>query len=238
MEEQKKKELRSRQAHQAEAGAFAEQGVAGVQAEERQLEKTKKDTAQWRTKEVQNKEEIVADKKKRADTAKAIEERKEKERVYTEKQHKFFESFRAAASKKAHEERENYEHGQDLKSELLRAESAAHQEKMRADSDELALKNDIEREGLRLRDQVSREFRELDAKLFREETVKKTPTATIEKKRAELRTEEQRRQQEVHQLTMKKKTDAEARTRKRKAEIDRAFEEKKAAIRREQEKLK
>lgn len=251
-QEQKNKELRKRAEHRGEEHGGEEWAAQQVKADDAALAKRKEGVRAWRATEKQRKADIMKDKEERAETARKLKERKEKERVYTEKQHKFFESFRAAASKKAQGDRKKYERDQELKAELLRVETHARDMKWKADSDETRLKNDVEHDGLRKRDELTREYRQLEEKLFADETRQKTAFAAMgpaakprldalakemEKKRGELRAEQQRRRALLDQDIAKKKTDVERQIRKRKAEIDAEVVAKKTAINAERKKL-
>ncbi len=248
VEELQKKSQRGTARRKEEQRGFEERGSAAIQEEATQLEDKKKRTRQWRADDARHKEEIERDKERRKEETRHLEEMKQQKREYEEKHHKFIESFRAHEAAKVQKERKKYERDQELKAESLRVQKAAFDAKQKADSDELRRKNVIESDGLRERDAINREFRDLEQKLFGEEARGKARLVAMgpqgkpqldefmtgmAKKRAELRNAEQLRQRQREQDTAKKKTEAEADTRRKKAEIDRDMWAKKAEIERE-----
>ncbi|MSR87300.1 hypothetical protein EXS70_03985 [Candidatus Peribacteria bacterium] len=231
---------------------FEAQGKVGVEKEAKQAELQKKQAQQWRTEEVKKKTEITQDKKWKVEAQALMKEKREKKLAYEDKQHAYFESMREATAKKALADRRKHEKDQELKAEVLRIDREGLQEKQKADSEELRAKNDIEREGLRTRDAITREFRDLEQKLFSEESRQKTTfqgmgaagkshldllAKEMTKKRADLHTQEQARQRQREQDTLKKRGQAEARTRNRKAEIEREMASKKSQIAKERQAL-
>ena len=252
VEEQKRKDLQRHQQRMEDLHGFDERGKAAIAEEAELMEEKKEQTREWRAGEKERKTEIIADKKrKKAQAAEIVEERKKKH-DYEEKQHKYFESMRAATAEKTTKERKLYEKDQELKAEVLRIERVAREAKSQADSEELRSKNDIERESLRKRDAINREFRDLEQKLHSDEARQKAQfqgmgpagkqrldelATALTKKRADLQNDEQTKRRQLEQETVKKKNEAEAKTRKRKADIDRELYEKKADISRQREKL-
>lgn len=252
VEEQKEKDLTQHEKHKEEQHGFEERGKTAVLKEERLMERQHEQTQKWREGEKEKKEEIMGDKRRKKAQAEALEEQRRKKHDYEDKQHKYFESMRAATAAKTVKERELYEKDQELKADILRMEHAARDAKYKADSDELREKNDIERESLRKRDAINREFRDLEQKLHAEEARQMAQfqsmgpagklrldelAALMKKKRADLVNEEQLRRRQLEQETVKKKNETESRTRKKKADIDRGSYAKKAEIAKQREKL-
>ncbi|NOS68051.1 MAG: hypothetical protein HOO67_06880, partial [Candidatus Peribacteraceae bacterium] len=245
MEGQKKSDERRRSAHQEEESGFQKRGEGAIAEETKATDKKKKQDKAWRAGQVKQKEEIVADKKKRAADARYVKEKKQKDRDYEEKQRKFFESFRAAAAAKALQDRKKYQRDQELKAEMIRFENDAYQEKIKADAHDLQTKNDIEHESLRKRDEMTRQYRDLERKLYDEEARAGAQlqglgpagkprldelTKQMQKKRADLLTEERQHRQQLDQDTAKKKNETERFTQRHKADIDASVSAKKAAV--------
>lgn len=252
IEELNQKTREKSSAHQEEDRLFTGRGEAMLQEESALLEKKQEQTKEWLKKEVRQREDILRDKKRRVDAEQELKEEKEKSRAYEEKEQKYFKSMRELAAKKFHKQREKDEKDHALRDEIYQVERDAWQAKQKIDGEELRLKNDIEREGLQKRDAISREFRDLKKQLFAEEMNHRLRFQAMgpagkprldelkrdmEKKRAELRGEEQHRHREREQETLKKKNAAESQTRKRKADIDREMYAKKAELEKQRAKL-
>jgi hypothetical protein len=228
-----------RELHRGEEHELDERSHENVRIDAATEERKTEATVEWRRKDARNREAIELDKKRRADLTAAMEEKKRKDREYEDKQHAFFQSFRAAASAKAQAERKAYERDMELKAEILRLEKQAFADKQKASSDELFAKNTIEREALVKKDRIRNDARNTRDTLFTEESRAKlqfkdarlqTALKEIQKKRLENDADEQRQLRDLQAETVRKKTAAENTTRQKKHDIDLEFYRQKALI--------
>lgn len=230
-----------RERHRGEEGETDKQAhediVHDLAAEERKKEANK----EWRKKDKLNKEAIEADKKRRLDETARLEEKKRKDREYEEKQHEFFESFRAAAAAKASAERKATERDIALKEEILREEKAAFAAKQKALADESIAKNDIERTSLQRKDEIRRTAQAKRDELFGEgarvkvqykDDALRKALQDIQKKRTDTDAEERHQLSDLQTETIRKKSEIESKTRRTRDGIDADFYAKKAELNR------
>ena len=246
-QEQLSKDTVRRAEHQADEESFVARGKQAVADEDTARAKSAEGVRRWKAGEKRQKEEILHDKQVRSARAKAQKEYKDKEREYEDKQRKYFNEMREKASKKAHADRAVYEKDQKLKADLLQVEKDAFTAKQKADADERVLKNTIEKDFLRKKEEVQRNSRAQRDALFAEENQKKIRLTgdalsvfqrDIQKRRADIDTEERRLLRQLETEAGKKRTDAEALTRKKRADIDAEMYRNKEAINQQRAKLK